>query len=71
MPRFALAGAVALAMTLPMLAHAAQTPTYTLGDLADGKPVEGRSDLTYAWNGATWRFASPAHLDQFKADPAK
>ena len=34
MPRFALAGAVALAMTLPMLAHAAQTPTYTLGDLA-------------------------------------
>ena len=31
----------------------------------------GQSDLTYAWNGATWRFASQGHLDQFKADPAK
>jgi len=37
----------------------------------DGKPVEGSSDFTTKWQGATWRFASAAHRDQFVADPAR
>jgi YHS domain-containing protein len=35
----------------------------------DGKPVEGSSDFTTTWQGATWRFASAAHRDRFVADP--
>jgi YHS domain-containing protein len=65
-------------------ATAAQPPVYTpapgeaavsgydpVAYFTDGKPVEGRPDLTYQWEGGTWRFATPAHLEQFKADPAK
>ena len=37
----------------------------------DGKPVEGSSDFTTEWKGATWRFASTAHRDQFVAEPEK
>lgn len=37
----------------------------------DGKAVEGSSEFTAEWKGATWRFASAAHRDQFKADPDK
>lgn len=37
---------------------------------ADGRPVEGRSEYSYQWRGASWQFASQAHLDQFRADPA-
>lgn len=36
-----------------------------------GKPVEGKSDLEYEWNGATWRFANQQNLDAFKAMPEK
>jgi len=38
---------------------------------ADGKPEKGDSDYACEWNGAEWRFASAAHRDLFKADPAK
>ena len=37
----------------------------------DAKPVEGSSDFTSEWNGATWRFASAAHRDLFKGSPDK
>jgi YHS domain-containing protein len=37
----------------------------------DGKPVEGSSDFTTEWKGATWRFASAAHRDAFVAAPDK
>jgi YHS domain-containing protein len=37
----------------------------------DGKPVEGSSEFETTWRGATWRFASVAHRDQFVADPEK
>jgi YHS domain-containing protein len=37
----------------------------------EGKPVEGSSDFEYEWMGATWRFASAAHRDQFAAGPEK
>lgn len=37
----------------------------------DGQPVEGDSDFTFEWRGATWRFASAAHRDLFQAAPEK
>src|SRR5471032_536025 len=33
--------------------------------------VRGETTITTDWNGATWRFATPAHLAQFRADPAR
>ena len=35
----------------------------------EGRPVEGSSDFTHEWNGATWRFASAENRDRFAADP--
>ena len=37
----------------------------------DGKSAKGDAAFAYDWNGATWRFASAAHRDAFKADPEK
>jgi len=37
----------------------------------DGKAVEGSSDITFDWQGATWRFASAEHEKQFAAAPEK
>jgi YHS domain-containing protein len=34
-----------------------------------GKPVEGKKDITFSWKGVTWRFASEANRDAFKAKP--
>ncbi len=63
-------------------ASAKEDPVYTstFSDLAvsgydavayfkEGRPVEGRSDHEFEWNGATWRFASAENLAAFKADP--
>ena len=84
MSRFVPAGLLAWPSCLSGTVQAAQDPIYTgtLSDLAvsgydpvayftDGKPVEGSSDYSFAWNGAVWRFASQANLDEFKADPAQ
>lgn len=35
----------------------------------DGKAVEGSSQYTAEWMGATWRFASAEHRDRFARDP--
>ena len=37
----------------------------------EGKAVEGKVDITAEHNGATYRFTSMEHRDQFTADPAK
>ena len=34
-------------------------------------PVRGLPTLTHRWNGATWRFATPANRDRFVADPER
>jgi YHS domain-containing protein len=65
-------------------AWAGQDPVYTgrFSDLAlsgydpvayfdQGRPVEGERRFSYAWQGATWRFASQEHLDRFKAEPER
>lgn len=37
----------------------------------EGRPIEGKSDITLEWNGATWRFASTENRDRFAANPDK
>ena len=37
----------------------------------DGKAVRGQTTIATDWNGATWLFASPAHLASFRAEPAR
>jgi YHS domain-containing protein len=37
----------------------------------NGKPVKGKSDITFAWNGATWHFATAEHRDLFEKNPEK
>ena len=35
----------------------------------ESKPVAGRAEFEYRWNGAVWRFASAANRDAFSRDP--
>lgn len=37
----------------------------------DGDPRRGAAKFATDWKGATWRFASQANLEAFKADPEK
>jgi hypothetical protein len=37
----------------------------------DGKPVKGNPQFTHEHGGVKWQFASAAHRDMFRADPAK
>lgn len=37
----------------------------------EGRPVEGSSDYTHDWNGASWRFASAENRDKFAAEPER
>jgi len=34
-----------------------------------GRPMKGKPDVAYSWNGAQWRFANGAHRDMFAASP--
>ncbi len=35
----------------------------------EGKPVQGKRDITHSWKGVTWRFASEQNRDLFKQKP--
>jgi YHS domain-containing protein len=35
------------------------------------KPVKGKADFSYVWDGANWYFSSSKNLSAFKADPGK
>ena len=37
----------------------------------EGKPVMGKKELTYSWNGAAWNFSSAENLAAFKTSPEK
>ncbi|MEM9332204.1 MAG: YHS domain-containing (seleno)protein [Pseudomonadota bacterium] len=37
----------------------------------EGRPIEGSSDITFEWNGATWQFSSKENRDLFAANPSK
>lgn len=86
MRRFSLSVAAALAIWSPVLlpvSAMAKEPVYQsfLGTAIDGtdpvayftegRPVEGSSEFTYEWNGATWRFASAGNRDTFAAAPGR
>jgi len=76
-----LAAFVITAALAPTHAGASEAPVYQsfLGTAIDGtdpvayftegRPVEGSSDFTHEWNGATWRFSSEANRDLFAANP--
>ena len=34
-----------------------------------GRPVEGKAEYEYRWQGAIWRFSSAENLEKFKANP--
>ena len=36
-----------------------------------GKPVKGKSEFEYKWEGAKWRFSNSEHLNLFMANPEK
>ena len=38
---------------------------------SDGRPQPGKAAFSHNWEGAVWLFASAAHRDAFKADPAR
>lgn len=37
----------------------------------EGKPVEGKSDISFLWKGQTWHFSNQTNLEKFKSDPEK
>ena len=37
----------------------------------DGKPVMGKDEFVFEWNGAKWHFATAEHRDAFKSAPEK
>ena len=43
----------------------------TVAFFTDSKPAQGVANFAVVHNGATYRFASQAHLDAFKANPSK
>lgn len=70
--------ALSLAMTLPLPALADQVftswgvairGTDPVAYFTEGRPVEGSSEFSAEWNGATWYFASAANRDTFLATP--
>jgi hypothetical protein len=79
-----LAAAVMLVLAVPLAAAAASPEIYAglvrgtavggydpVAYFKDAKPVHGKADITLQWKGATWRFASTANRDAFKAEPGK
>lgn len=43
----------------------------TVSYFSPGGPVEGKSDFSTKWKGATWKFANASNLEKFKANPEK
>jgi YHS domain-containing protein len=81
----AIAGLAALAVNgLPQAAHAKEAQVFTglvkgvavggydpVAYFTEGKAVNGTKEITLEHEGPTWRFASEANRDAFKADPAR
>jgi YHS domain-containing protein len=76
--------AAGLAAATPQPAQAAKAPVYTgfasslavggydpVAYFTTGRPVEGSSAFSLTWQGATFRFASAANRDLFRASPAR
>lgn len=80
-----LAVAITLALAAPLAAGPAlaDEPVYQslfgtaidgtdpVAYFTEGRPVEGSSEYSHEWNGATWRFASAENKALFVANPEK
>lgn len=80
-----IAAALAAAAIVLLAAEAAAEDTVNTGYFGDvaikgydpvayftqNDAVEGKSDYSYRWLGATWHFTSAENRDLFKADPSK
>lgn len=71
-----------LLLVAPVFVFAQSGEVYTTKDGAiDGydpvaffkeqKPMKGKKELVYDWNGAKWYFSSQGNLNEFKANPEK
>jgi YHS domain-containing protein len=64
-----------LAQTVPALYttrdHLALSGYDAVAYFKDGKPVSGKSEFSYKWMDATWRFSSAENREAFKAEPEK
>jgi YHS domain-containing protein len=76
--------AVAGSVGVPAVGRAQEAPVYTglvkgvavggydpVAYFTENKPVEGKPEISLQHDGVTWRFASEANRDAFKAEPAK
>lgn len=81
----AMAGGAAIGLSLGIAnAQSPQSSVYTgivkgvavggydpVAYFTQGKPVQGRAELSFEHEGAQWRFASEMNREAFRADPAK
>ena len=76
--------AVLLTWALVLIACSAPTPMVnvdsegialkgydTVAYFTDGKPVRGKKEFLYEWQGAKWLFASEPHRSMFRENPEK
>lgn len=80
-PHLLTAAVAAALMAAPLHAQKAPVNTTRSGLAVSGydvvayrtekRPVRGRTEFEYQWNGAIWRFSSAAHRDRFADDPAR
>jgi YHS domain-containing protein len=72
----------ALVLCFALSAFSQKAPVYTNSQGAiqgydpvayfkEGKPVKGKKELSYAWQGANWHFANQENLMAFQAAPEK
>lgn len=59
------------ALNTTTFGHLAVDGYDTVAYQTDGAAVKGRSEFSYRWQGANWRFASAEHLAAFRADPQR
>lgn len=71
LPTAALLATPALAATPPIYTEAgiALGGTDPVAYFTENAPKAGSADITYDWNGATWRFTSEDHAARFAAEP--
>jgi YHS domain-containing protein len=73
---------VVVLLTIPFLLPAQTSEVFSTSEGAikgydpvaffnEGKPIEGKKELSYDWNHANWHFANQKNLETFKADPLK
>jgi len=76
--------AVIFSLTMNLAACSAPTPPVnvtaegialkgydTVAYFTDGKPVKGKKEIQYEWQGAKWLFSTEQHRNMFRENPEK